>query len=120
MKIQSSRKSNHHLLQKEVQVERCSRDRNVVSTKRDHMIPTTEVEEVTTEVTIEVTSEVEKELIATVAEVVNTTAEVEVATGKTAEVVIIKTELREVRILTNNKMSPKVEMPLKTPTTTLT
>ncbi len=74
--------------------------RNVVPTKRDHMTLTIEAEATTEGVTTEETSAAEKETIAIVEEVVSTIAGAE-ETGKTAEVVIIKTESREPRILTN-------------------
>lgn len=74
--------------------------RNVVPTKRDHMTLTIEAEATTEGVTTEETSAAEKETIAIAEEVVSTIAGAE-ETGKTAEVVIIKTESREPRILTN-------------------
>ena len=74
--------------------------RNVVPTKRDHMTLTIEAEATTEGVTTEETSAAEKETIAIVEEVVSTIAGAE-ETGKTAEVVITKTESREPRILTN-------------------
>ncbi len=74
--------------------------RNVVPTKRDHMTLTIEAEATTEGVTTEETSAAEKETIAIAEEVVSTIAGVE-ETGKTAEVVTIKTESREPRILTN-------------------
>ena len=74
--------------------------RNVVPTKRDHMTLTIEAEATTEGVTTEETSAAEKETIAIAEEVVSTIAGVE-ETGKTAEVVSIKTESREPRILTN-------------------
>ena len=74
--------------------------RNVVPTKRDHMTLTIEAEATTEGVTTEETSAAEKETIAIAEEVVSTIAGAE-ETGKTAEVVTIKTESREPRILTN-------------------
>ena len=74
--------------------------RNVVPTKRDHMTLTIEAKATTEGVTTEETSAAEKETIPIVEEVVSTIAGAE-ETGKTAEVVIIKTESREPRILTN-------------------
>lgn len=80
------------------------------------MTLTIEEEATTEEVTTEATSAAEKETIAIVEEVVSTIAGAE-ETGKTAEVVIIKIESREPRILTNMQM---VVMLHRTPTTTST